>query len=157
MTESRRILLFDDDYESMLPLKLLLEFTKGYIVELTAEPNVIERLQQEKFDLLCLDVMIHPETFDSNDEIVENLHFAGVNWQRTGLELLKRLRTGELATGDDGTRSDTPVIVLSAVADLSEYEAQIKQWRSNTRHMEKPFDPEELVKLISDLLQGSPT
>ena len=157
MTESRRILLFDDDYESMLPIKLLLEYLKGYIVELTAEPNVIERLQREKFDLLCLDVMIHPKTFDASDAVVENLHFAGMNWQRTGLELLKRLRTGDLATDDGGTRADTPVIVLSAVADLSEYEAQIKQWHSNTRHMEKPFDPEELVKLISDLLQGSQT
>jgi CheY-like chemotaxis protein len=154
--EAKRILLFDDDYESMSPLKELLEYTLGYTVELTADRGVIERLRSVHYDLICCDVMIHPHSLNVDGDVVENIHFEGVNWQRTGLEFLTRLRRGQFGqNGEWATNSNTPAIVLSAVADLSDFDRQIAEWSHNTRHMEKPFDPEEFVKIIAELLQGN--
>lgn len=158
MTENKRILLFDDDYESMLPLKELIEYMLGYNVDLTADEGVIERMRRVKYDLICCDAMIHPHSLDANNAEVKNVHFDGVNWQRTGLEFLTRLRRGQFGkNGEWATGSDTPAIVLSAVADLSDFDKQIDEWRHNTRHMEKPFDPEDFVKIVADLLQGRPS
>ncbi len=53
----KRILLFDDDYESMKPLAEALE-EQGYEVVLSAAQEIPRRLGQERFDLLIVDIMI---------------------------------------------------------------------------------------------------
>ncbi|MCE7983004.1 MAG: DNA-binding response regulator [Caldilinea sp. CFX5] len=149
--QPKRILLFDDDYESMAPLKLFLEEINGYAVELTARADVPQRLATERFDLLCIDLMIHPVSLDANLEEVTNLHFAGVNWQKTGLVLLERLRRGDFSPGDAGTPATVPVIVLSAVADRTTDELAATADRQ-TVYWEKPFDVEEIQGVIERLL-----
>lgn len=149
--QPKRILLFDDDYESMAPLKLFLEEINGYTVELTARADVPQRLATEHFDLLCIDLMIHPVSLDANLEEVANLHFAGVNWQKTGLVLLERLRRGDFSPSGAGTPSTVPVIVLSAVADRTTDELAATADRQ-TIYWEKPFDVEEIQGAIERLL-----
>lgn len=149
--ESKRILLFDDDYESMAPLKLFLEEINGYQVELTARADIPQRLATERFDLLCIDLMIHPVSLDADLEEVTNLHFDGVNWQKTGLVLLERLRRGDFSPGDAGTPATVPVIVLSAVADRTTDELAVTDDRQ-TVYWEKPFDVEEIQGVIERLL-----
>jgi CheY-like chemotaxis protein len=149
--ESKRILLFDDDYESMAPLKLFLEEINGYQVELTARADIPQRLATERFDLLCIDLMIHPVSLDADLEEVTNLHFDGVNWQKTGLVLLERLRRGDFSPGDAGTPATVPVIVLSAVADRTTDELAVTADRQ-TVYWEKPFDVEEIQGVIERLL-----
>jgi hypothetical protein len=80
-SEPKSILLFDDDYEGMLALKNVLQEIFGYRVELTAAQTLPERLNQERFDLVCVDLMIHPISFDADGNEVHNVHFSGVNWQ----------------------------------------------------------------------------
>lgn len=143
-----RILLFDDDYFSMEPLKEVLE-DNGYSVVLTAAQEILGELATERFDLVSVDFMIHPETPAHNGEgVVANVHYPGSNWQETGLEFLRRLRRGEYAgEGGQGTPGTTPVIVLSATADPDEsYDAQAI--------FEKPFDLEEIIGTLGTLLRG---
>lgn len=163
-----RILLLDDDYESMAPLKLYLETVHRFDVTLTAAATLPERLMQEQFDLICLDLMIHPISLDAGNQEVRNLHFPGVNWKKTGLIFLEQLRAGRfspLAQHErpttnghvdeekvmKGTSSQVPVIILSAVADRTGEESVLRQ-DQQTVYLEKPFDLEEMVALIEQLI-----
>lgn len=150
-TGQKRILLFDDDYESMQPLKLFLEEISGYQVDLTARADIVDRLATERFDLLCIDLMIHPVGLDAELQEVNNLHFPGVNWQKTGLVFLERLRHGAFTPGPTGTPATVPVIVLSAVANHSTDELTITDG-ATTEYLEKPFDLEEILSAIERLL-----
>ncbi len=151
-TKPKRILLFDDDYESMEPLKLFLEAVNGYTVELTAQVSILPRLAQERFDLLCIDLMIHPISLDAAQQEVTNVHFAGINWQKTGLTFLERLRQGEFTDSNTvGTPPTVPAIVLSAVADRSTDDLAITD-DPLTEYWEKPFDLEQIVAAIERLL-----
>jgi CheY-like chemotaxis protein len=148
----KKILLFDDDYESMVVVKQYLERASGFQVELTAERTILERLVQEKFDLICVDLMIHPTSLNAADEEVENVHFEGVNWRRTGLEFLRRLRRGEFSDASGpGTSPDVPVLVLSAVANYS-IGAELGQAVRVEGYVEKPFALEEITEQIRRLL-----
>ena len=154
MEEKRkRILVFDDDFESMRDLKEHIEEELEWDVELTAEVGLLEQLNRERFALVVVDLMIHPTSLDADGKEVQNFHFDGVNWQRTGLEFLRRLRKGELSEKPGlGTPPDVPVIILSAVASYSLTDELGKDIRLNG-YLEKPFSLDELVEKIRGLLQ----
>lgn len=142
----QKILLFDDDYESLYPFKLMLE-TEGYDVVLTAGADILDRLAWEKFDLVCVDYMIHHASPNAAGETIENVRYDGVRWTHTGQEFLRRLRGGTYAgENGSGTSPDVPVIVLSATADPNE------QTEANLVR-EKPFDTDEVFEKIEELLQ----
>ena len=153
----KQILLLDDDYESMAPLKIYLEEVQGHCVTLTAADLILDRLRQEKFNLICLDLMIHPISLDEQNEEVTNIRFPGVNWQKTGLAFLERLRAGTYSSAGTGTVTDggtsplVPVIILSAVADRSR-EEQLLRADEQISYLEKPFDLDEIVELIEHIL-----
>ena len=150
--KQQRVLIFDDDYESMVALKFYLEHKLDLQVELSAERALLERLAREQFDLICIDLMIHPASLNSQDEEVKNVHFEGINWQKTGLEFLRRLRKGELSqAGGPGTSPTVPVIVLSAVANYS-VEDELGQEVAVEGYIEKPFPLEEMGEKIRALL-----
>jgi len=108
-TKLRRLLLFEDDYESMQDVKEYIEEEIRWEVVLSAQTDVLDRLRHEQFDVVVVDLMIHPTSFDAEGRQVENVHFAGVPWVKTGLEFLRRLRRGEFTgEGDAGTSPDVP-------------------------------------------------
>jgi CheY-like chemotaxis protein len=149
----KRILLFEDDFESIFFLKEYLEEEQGWSVELTAEKSLPERLSREQFDLIVVDLMIHPISFDAEGYEVQNVHFEGVSWLRTGLEFLQRLRQGKFSReANRGTSPDVPVIILSAVADYS-VEDELGEGIAVEDYLEKPFRLEELVERMRKLLQ----
>jgi len=150
----KRVLLFEDDYESMYNLKVYLEEQVGWDVELTAEKGILERLSQEKFDLIAVDLMIQPVGLDASSAEVKNVHFDNVNWRQTGLEFVRRLRNGEFnQKGQDGTSKDVPVIILSAFANHST-EDKLEEEFVVEDYMEKPFRLDTLVNRIKELLVG---
>lgn len=153
-----RILILDDDYASMVPLKQLLETIYHYQVELSAAADTIAKLSATRYDLLCVDTMIHPKSIDGAGNEVENIHFDNINWQLTGLAFIQFLREGKLlsqdaANRDTGTTADVPIIILSAVAHNSIDEYQVTGY-ANTIHMEKPFSVEDLIGKIQEMLEG---
>jgi CheY-like chemotaxis protein len=154
-SEKRKVLLLDDDYPSMAPLKDLLETFFEFEVELSAAKTLIDHLHTVRYDLLCVDTMILPKSLNGTQDEVENIHFDGVHWQATGLAFLERLRRGDFGPAPQGTPPDVPVIILSAVADDSLVDAGY-QPGATTRHVEKPFDVEQLIDTIVQMM-GEPT
>jgi len=156
MAQTKRILLLDDDYESMSPLKFFLEAVHGHSVELSAAADIPDRLRTERFDLLCVDLMIHPVSLDAQNQEVTNLHFVGVNWQKTGLTFLQKLRQGAFAQRETvGTSPQVPVLILSAVANHL-LDEQLIAADPHTAYLEKPFDLEELMSMLEQLLHQQP-
>jgi CheY-like chemotaxis protein len=151
-TENKSVLLFEDDFESMIDVKEDLEEMPGWHVVLTAEETLLERLKQEQFDLIVLDVMIRPKSLDAEGDEVHNVRFDDVNWRSTGMEFMKRLRSGEFSQPGQGTLPDVPVLILTAAGDHSELEELQKEFQFEG-YAEKPFRFEELVERIVKLLQ----
>jgi CheY-like chemotaxis protein len=147
----RKVLLLDDDYESMAPLKELLETFYEFEVDLSAAKEILGQLRSVRYDLLCLDIMILPKSLNGDDREVENIHFAGVHWQRTGLAFLDRLRRGDFGGEGQGTAANTPIIILSAVADDSLADAGYLE-DSQTRHLEKPFEVDVLIETMLQMM-----
>jgi CheY-like chemotaxis protein len=147
----RRLLLFEDDYESMQDLKEYIEEELHWEVVLSAQTDILDRLKHERFDVVVVDLMIHPTSFDADGRQVENVHFVGVPWVKTGLEFLRRLRRGEFV-GDTGTSPDVPVLILSAVAGYSVTDELGKAIRVNG-YVEKPFRLHDLVMRIRTLVK----
>jgi len=148
----KRILLLDDDYESMHDLKTYLEEELGWEVEFSAEKNLLQRLRQERFDLLLVDVMIRPKSQGTDGQEVENIHYDNVKWNHTGLEFIQRFRQGEYSQEGKGTSRNVPLIALSAVAD-SAAEGEWGKVIQNEHHIEKPFRLLELIELMRKLVQ----
>ena len=151
-SKPKKILLLDDDYESMHSLQTYLDEEKGWKVELSAENNLLERLGRERFDLLIVDLMIRPKGVDADNQEVQNIHYDNVKWDRTGLEFIRRFRQGEYSKNGKGTAPNTPIIALSAVAD-SAADAEWGKIIENEKHVEKPFRLSDLINLIINLLQ----
>lgn len=143
-----RILLFDDDYESMEAFMCEL-MERGFEVDLTACETIPQQLKETRYDLVCVDFMIHPYSpGHDSDSVIPNVHYPGVNWQRTGQEFLRRLRSGEYSGSGAGTSERVPAIIISATAkSADDYGA--------AAFFEKPFDVEEIVKTISVLLPSN--
>ena len=152
--EHKTVLFFEDDYESLQDLKEYLEQYRGWQVELSAQADILDRLAHERFDLILVDLMIPPESLDASGQTVQNVHFEGVSWLKTGLEFLRRLRCGAFSgeTGH-GTPPDVPVIVLSAVANYS-VESALPNQLAVADYVEKPFLVEDLLGRIDKLVQG---
>jgi CheY-like chemotaxis protein len=152
-TKPHKVLLFEDDYESMRYLKEYLEEDLGWSVVLSADKDVLGRLSTERFDLVAIDLMIQPTSLDAQGHLVENVHFENVPWQRTGLEFLRRLRGGEFGlTGGTGTSPSVPVLVLSAVAGYS-VEGKLGKDMLEEAYVEKPFRLDDLVGCMTRLLK----
>ena len=153
--KSRKILLLEDDYESMHYLKETLEQDLRWEVVLTAGEGILKRLAVESFDLIVVDIMIHAFSKSQSGVEVKNIAFENVNWKTTGLEFLHRLRRGEFAGNPGkGTPADVPVIVLSAVAKDSG-EIQTGQLLAQG-YVEKPFRLDDLLAQFRRILQVKP-
>ena len=61
----KRILVFDDDFESMRDFKEYIEEELEWDVDLTANRSLLERLSHERFDLIIVDLMIRPASLDA--------------------------------------------------------------------------------------------
>lgn len=151
-SKSKKLLLLDDDYESMEVLYKYLKEELGLDVEFSADANLLQRLDREKFDLLLVDLMIHRFSSDAENEKVQNIHYDNVRWDRTGLEFIRRFRTGEYTPTGRGTSTSVPIIVLSAVAD-SATDGEWGKILEKERIVEKPFRLSDLISLINQLLQ----
>ena len=149
----KRILLFEDDFESMRDLKEHLEETFGWQVTLAADQGLPGRLGSERFDCVIIDAMVRPTSLDENGLEVQNVHFDAVSWLETGLEFLRRLRRGEYSRESGvGTPATVPVIVLSATTAGSIRQAlgagvPVEGWA------EKPFRLDDLVAHIRRVMQ----
>jgi CheY-like chemotaxis protein len=152
MTDRQKLILYvEEDLESLRHYFDMLR--SEYDLTVGAHWELIEKRRKRPFDLLILDLMIHPRSYDLGGKIVESISFPQVNWRQTGLEFLRRLRKNEYA--DFGLPAHIPVVVATAVVDYKVREEIISDLRVEPKaYLEKPFTMDALRKAVSTILEG---
>jgi DNA-binding response OmpR family regulator len=119
-----QILIVEDNSSTRMLLEQTLEL-EGYDVFSVGDgPSALDRIGAHRPALVLLDVMM-----------------PGLD----GVEVLKKIREA------DATK-DLPVVMLTALDDP---DSTWKGWTSGCHYyMTKPFDPEDVVKVVSELLDG---
>ena len=121
MAEKKRILVIDDEPDITMLLSSLLEF-HDYVVRTINDPTlVMETLENEKFDLICTDIMM------------PNLD---------GFALIKKIKEQEKSKA-------TKLIAVSAKEfSDEEYHFLVDH---KVLIIKKPYDPQDLVNKINTL------
>jgi putative two-component system response regulator len=118
-----RIILVEDDRANATILKLLLELD-GYSVAVHADPD-----------------RALADTSPGVDAFIIDCHLSG---RASGIELLKRIRSGEAAV-------DRDVVAILTSGDERLVQAAVDA--GATRFLSKPFSPSELSEELSALLK----
>lgn len=149
-TKRKRILYIDEDPDSQ---KAHFEVLKEkYDLEVAADWKTIKQ-HRDPFDLLILDIMVHPRSYNIHGKLVESISFPEVNWKRTGVEFLKRLRR-DREYEDFGLPSKIPVIVATAVIDFQMRSQIIKELGiPEEAYLEKPFTIDNLEQVVAMMLR----
>jgi DNA-binding NarL/FixJ family response regulator len=152
-TTQKKLLMFEEDYESMRDLKECIEDELGWNVELSANRNLLDRLSCEKFDLILVDSMIRPTSLNADGEEVQNVHFDNINWKLTGFEFIRRFQRGEFCKEKGlGTSPNIPVLVLSSVSELS-IEDNFFDDLQLAGYLYKPFRLDDIIEFIDKLIE----
>lgn len=144
-----KMLIIDDDYIWMEMLADILIENSNCTVGMGAQKDILNRLKQERFDLLIIDGMIPPFSRDKENNEVQNIMFDGVPPAVTGLELIKRIRDGQFLS-PNGTPKNVPIIHISANPVFSEYLPNFQS--ENLLIFDKLMDFEEFFEAIDALL-----
>ena len=141
---SKKILIVDDEADQRTFLSTVLE-ENGY-ASISAKDGVegLELLRQEKPDLVLLDLMMP---------------------KKSGISMFQELRS-------DSNLSDIPVIVVTGVSEVTGVDFKNFMFKQPLRdekqfvettgltkytipdgYIEKPIDPDELIKTIKDVLK----
>ncbi|MEP7008874.1 MAG: response regulator [Acidobacteriota bacterium] len=122
----RRILAVDDHPDILLLVELTLR-RAGFEVETASHPGRVEALlDRHAFDAVILDLSL-PEI--------------------SGLEVLRRLR-------DSPRHRDLPVMILSAHGESADRVRGLREGAND--YLAKPFEPEELLLRVKNLVTGRP-
>lgn len=140
MREKKRILILDDPRSLHQSLAPRLRGC-GHDVLVTARESILKRLAQEQFDLIITEVAIKPDQG-------KNVRFYGVDWWKTGLEFIRRLRAGKF-TGRGGTDPNVPVIFCSSVVGYPVRDEALNVLGAKA-YIEKPFYLETAIVTILD-------
>ncbi len=146
MAEKKTIIYFEDEPELLSAhLEALRE---KYEVVVSASQDLIEQARPRPVDLIIVDLMIHLQGFNATGTQVENIHYQGVKWQKTGVEFLRRLRAGDYQAL--GLPAATPVIAATAMVDEST-RREVERLGVNA-YLEKPFSMDQLEAAVDAIL-----
>ena len=122
MAEKKTILVIDDDPDIIETVQTILS-AKGYgVISASIGRQGIERLQNEKPDLILCDMMM--EAIDS------------------GMQTARQIRQHN---------SDIPVFLLSSIAEMTAATTQISELGFNGI-IQKPVEPARLVSTVQSML-----
>lgn len=124
-----KILLVDDDPDFILAVQAILESNNYQVLSALNRKEGMEKLDKEKPDLTILDVMME----QPND----------------GFEMAREIRA-------DGSYKNMPIIMLTSIDGLTgiNFKAamQSKDWLPVDAYLEKPVEPDTILKEIQKLL-----
>lgn len=121
----QKILIVDDELDTLVPLKRTLETGDYQVIEASNGMEAIEKTRSEQPDLILLDLMM-----------------PGMD----GIEVCKVLK-------EDPTTDDIPVIMLTAKGDIEDKIGGIETGADD--YVTKPFDLGELKARIKMILRRS--
>jgi len=146
-TQKKRILYLEDDPESVRDYYAILR--EKYEVIIGAHRDLLEKTRTQPVDLVIVDLMIHHYSSNAEDRLAPSISFQGINWQRTGVEFIRRLRAGEYEIF--GLPATVPVIVATAVVDYAVQEQVLAL--GVEAYKEKPFTLDEFDKAVKEALE----
>ncbi len=146
--EKKRIFYFEDDPQSLRDYYNVLN--QKYEVQIGAHRSQVEQERPCPVDLIIVDLMIHREGPDLDDNWAPNLGWPEINWQQTGVEFIRRLRAGEYEAY--GLLRSVPIIVATASVDYTIRDRITEMGVS--AYMEKPFSLRDLERVVDAVLMG---
>jgi CheY-like chemotaxis protein len=142
---TKRILFVDDEPEFVRPQVTALEDT-GYEVTLEMDPDrAVTLLQQQKFDLIILDLIMPPRREDKERGYQEP------DYAETGVKLHQEIR-------DKPELADIPIIFLTVVRDQGiqrEIRQRERKYGHKLRYLTKPVSSSDVVVEVQRAL-GDP-
>lgn len=133
---SKRILIIDDDPDVVVFLSTLLQDHGYKTLEAADGQEGLEVTKKERPDLILMDLMMP---------------------QKSGISLLSELR-------QDDELKNIPVVMVTGVSgetgiDLEAFFQRASQGNTDTQvlkpdgYIEKPIDPDKLIRIVDDLLE----
>lgn len=127
----RRILDIDDDMDVLEARKIVLEHNDFEVLDATNVRAAGELLEKEKIDLIILDVMMEKDS--------------------DGFNFAQRIKMHEKF-------KHIPIIMATAVNQKTPFTFDVGKdgaFLPVEKFMEKPIDPDDLIKAINGLLSGT--
>jgi CheY-like chemotaxis protein len=133
--DKTRILLIDDDPDQRLALRLPLESAGYEVLEAISGKDALSRIKQVVPDLIILDVMM--DTTTAGFQVALELH------SQDPVSEFKQFR-------------QTPIIMLTAIHSTTPLRfAPDEDYLPVETFIEKPVEPEALLKKVRELLNGN--
>lgn len=130
MNQYNTILVVDDNTAILTAAKICLAGVFERVITLSAPENILTTLQQERVDVLLLD-----------------MNFSlGVNSGQEGMMWLKAIHK---------RHPDTPIVLITAYADVKLAVRALKA--GATDFVTKPWDNDELIRTLKDAIDKSQT
>ena len=137
----KRLLYIEDRFQKPLdtdPIYSMLT-DNGFDVMVAEDgEEALKKLGQGQYDCIILDIMLPHE----GKAIPKN-----IPRYRTGIYILERLREGKFPKN-----IDTPVVVISAIADMEDTR-KIREELNPDRYLEKPIHPIAVLKAVEEVLK----
>lgn len=137
----KKLLYIEDDFKKPLETDPIYSmFTDNGFDVMVAEDGeyALKKLDQGQYDCIILDIMLPHRGKDI---------FKDIPRYRTGIYILERLREGKFPKN-----TDTPVVVISAIADIEDTR-KIKEELNPDRYLEKPIHPIAVLKAVEEVLK----
>ena len=126
MNERRRVLVVDDEPDVLLLCRVNLEFEGYEVVEASDGEEAMERLREQRFDVMLLDVMMP---------------------KMDGWQVLEAVKA-------DPDLKDLPVVMLTAKVQDQDQIRGWSQGAAD--YITKPFSPLALSQVLQDVLATDP-
>ena len=139
----KKLLYIEDECKKPLETDPIYSMLKDNGFDVMVAENgeeTLEKLGQGQYDCIILDIMLPHE----GKAIPKN-----IPRYRTGIYILERLREGKFPKN-----IDTPVVVISAIADMEDTR-KIKEEMlpDKERYLEKPIHPLAVLKAVEKVLK----
>lgn len=129
MSNRPKILIIDDDPDIVEAMKVVLESKKHQVVIARSGKEGLEKVKEEKPNLVILDVMM--ETGDK------------------GFDVARTIKS-------DAVSNSTPILMLTAIKEKTgldfRKEAGDETWLPVDAYLDKPLKPDELISKVKALL-----
>ena len=136
----KKLLYIEDDFKKPLETDPIYSMLKdnGFDVMVAEDgEEALKKLDQGQYDCIILDIMLP----HGGKAIPKN-----IPRYRTGIYILERLREGKFPKN-----MDTPVVVISAIADMEDTR-KIREELNPDRYLEKPIHPLAVLKAVEEVL-----
>ncbi|MFH1321073.1 MAG: response regulator [Bacteroidota bacterium] len=125
--KNAKILLVDDDIDLIGTVKAILETEQYTVITANNKTQGMEKLHSEKPDLAILDVMM--------------------DTPKEGFEMAEEIRK-------DSNFKDLPILILTALDEQTKYFEQTIDWLPINGYIDKPVEPELLLKEVNKALSN---